>query len=50
MANLNLLEKLSAAKQRYEALLEELALPETVKDISRFKELGREQKRLAPIV
>ncbi len=50
MANLNLLEKLRAASERYDALLEELALPETVKDIARFKELGREQKRLGPIV
>ena len=45
-----MIEKLKAAEERYEQILEELSKPEVVSDQDKYKELMREQKKLAPII
>ena len=45
-----MIEKLKAAEERYEQILEELSKPEVVSDQNKYKELMREQKKLTPII
>ena len=50
MANLDLIEKMKEIAARYDEVLDALASPDTMGDMERFRELGKEQKRLAPII
>ncbi|MBE6686562.1 MAG: peptide chain release factor 1 [Ruminococcaceae bacterium] len=45
-----MIEKLKAAEERYEQILEDLSKPEIVSDQEKYKELMKEQKKLTPII
>ena len=50
MAGLDLMGKMKEIAEKYDEVLGELASPGAVRDIERFRQLGKEQKRLAPII
>lgn len=45
-----MIEKLQAAEERYEQILEDLSKPEIVSDQDKYRDLMREQKKLTPII
>ncbi|MBE6574041.1 MAG: peptide chain release factor 1 [Ruminococcaceae bacterium] len=45
-----MIEKLKAAEERYEQILEDLSKPEVVSDQDKYRDLMKEQKKLTPII
>ena len=43
-------ERLEAIKQRYEVITEELTKPEVISDVSKTRELSKEQSDLSEII
>lgn len=50
MANLNLIEKMKEIAARYDQLMADLSSPDVAGDPEKLRELGKEQKRLGPII
>ena len=50
MSNLGFIEKMRGIASRYDEVTEWLSSPDSVKDTEKLRELGKEQKRLLPII